>query len=111
MDEFDAAERAGLADILKRVTTRYDNVFEAPFPYTMGFHQRPSDGESHPEMHFHAHYYPPLRCAQQPSVNSWSALRCWACRSGISRPKAPRPGCALCRRPTIWIADYCSLKI
>ena len=60
MDEFGAAERGALADILKRVTTRYDNVFEAPFPYTMGFHQRPADGEAHPEWHFHAHYYPPL---------------------------------------------------
>jgi UDPglucose--hexose-1-phosphate uridylyltransferase len=60
MDEFDAAERGCLADILKRVTTRYDNVFAAPFPYTMGFHQRPTDGAAHPEWHFHAHYYPPL---------------------------------------------------
>ena len=60
MDEFDAAERGRLADILKRITTRYDNVFAAPFPYTMGFHQRPTDGGAHPEWHFHAHYYPPL---------------------------------------------------
>jgi len=60
MDEFDEAERGHLADILKRVTTRYDNVFAAPFPYTMGFHQRPTDGVAHPEWHFHAHYYPPL---------------------------------------------------
>ena len=60
MDEFDATERGRLADILKRVTTRYDNVFAAPFPYTMGFHQRPTDGAAHPEWHFHAHFYPPL---------------------------------------------------
>jgi UDPglucose--hexose-1-phosphate uridylyltransferase len=60
MDEFDDGERRGLADILKRVTTRYDNVFAAPFPYTMGFHQRPTDGAAHPEWHFHAHYFPPL---------------------------------------------------
>jgi UDPglucose--hexose-1-phosphate uridylyltransferase len=60
MDEFDATARRDLADILKRVTTRYDNVFTAPFPYTMGFHQRPTDGAAHPEWHFHAHYYPPL---------------------------------------------------
>jgi UDPglucose--hexose-1-phosphate uridylyltransferase len=60
MDEFDGVEREHLADILKRVTTRYDNVFAAPFPYTMGFHQRPTDGAAHPEWHFHAHYYPPL---------------------------------------------------
>jgi len=26
----------------------------------MGFHQRLTDGRSHPESHFHAHYYPPL---------------------------------------------------
>jgi UDPglucose--hexose-1-phosphate uridylyltransferase len=53
-------EQAGLADILKRVTTRYDNLFEVSFPYSMGFHQRPTDGQPHPEWHLHAHYYPPL---------------------------------------------------
>jgi UDPglucose--hexose-1-phosphate uridylyltransferase len=26
----------------------------------MGFHQRPADGQPHPEWHLHAHYYPPL---------------------------------------------------
>jgi UDPglucose--hexose-1-phosphate uridylyltransferase len=60
MDEFDANERQCLADLLKRITTRYDNLFGVPFPYTMGFHQRPTDGEPHPEWHFHAHFYPPL---------------------------------------------------
>lgn len=49
-----------LADILKRITTRYDNLFETSFPYTMGFHQQPTDGLSHPEWHLHAHYCPPL---------------------------------------------------
>jgi UDPglucose--hexose-1-phosphate uridylyltransferase len=58
--DFSAAERDALADILKQVTTRYDNLFEVSFPYTMGFHQSPTDGEEHPEWHFHAHYYPPL---------------------------------------------------
>jgi UDPglucose--hexose-1-phosphate uridylyltransferase len=55
-----ADERAGLAGILKRLTTRYDNLFEVSFPYSMGFHQRPTDGEAHPEWHLHAHFYPPL---------------------------------------------------
>jgi UDPglucose--hexose-1-phosphate uridylyltransferase len=55
-----AAERAGLADILKRLTTRYDNLFQTAFPYSMGFHQRPTDGENHTEWHFHAHFFPPL---------------------------------------------------
>ena len=60
MDQFSGAQRRGLADILKRLTTRYDNLFETSFPYTMGFHQRPSDGQDHPECHFHGHFYPPL---------------------------------------------------
>jgi UDPglucose--hexose-1-phosphate uridylyltransferase len=54
------AERDDLADILKRLTTRYDNLFETSFPYSMGFHQAPTDGEEHPEWHLHAHFYPPL---------------------------------------------------
>jgi len=53
-------ERAGLADILKQLTTRYDNLFQVSFPYSMGFHQRPTDGAAHPEWHLHAHFYPPL---------------------------------------------------
>jgi len=53
-------ERDALADIIKRLTTRYDNLFCVSFPYSMGFHQSPTDGVSHPEMHLHAHYYPPL---------------------------------------------------
>ena len=56
----DDTARCALADILKRVTTRYDNLFETPFPYTMGFHQRPTDGLEHPEWHLHAHFCPPL---------------------------------------------------
>src|SRR5712692_3106614 len=47
-----------LGEILKRITTRYDLLFSVSFPYTMGFHQRPSDGEAHEEWHLHAHYYP-----------------------------------------------------
>jgi UDPglucose--hexose-1-phosphate uridylyltransferase len=53
-------ENSALAQILKRLTTRYDNLFEVPFPYSMGLHQAPSDGREHPSWHFHAHFYPPL---------------------------------------------------
>jgi UDPglucose--hexose-1-phosphate uridylyltransferase len=59
-DQMEDGEKNGLADIMKRLTTRYDNLFETSFPYTMGFHQRPASGEAHEEWHFHAHYYPPL---------------------------------------------------
>ena len=60
MDELTEAERGALADAMKRLTTKYDNLFQVSFPYSMGFHQRPSDGGEHPEWRFHAHYYPPL---------------------------------------------------
>src|SRR5215831_328455 len=53
-------ERRGLADVLKRLTTRYDNLFETLFPYSMGFHQCPADGNEYKEWHVHAHFYPPL---------------------------------------------------
>lgn len=54
------AEVSGLADILRQVSARYDNLFEISFPYSMGFHQTPTDGKEYPSLHFHAHYYPPL---------------------------------------------------
>jgi UDPglucose--hexose-1-phosphate uridylyltransferase len=60
MDELSAGEQRSLGNILRRLTTRYDNLFETPFPYSMGFHQRPTDGGEYPYVHLHAHYYPPL---------------------------------------------------
>lgn len=55
-----AEERGALADILRRVTARYDNLFETSFPYSMGWHQAPTDGNVHEAWHLHAHFYPPL---------------------------------------------------
>lgn len=60
LGELSAQERDSLADILRRVTIRYDNLFETAFPYSMGFHQSPVNSEPHAECHFHAHYLPPL---------------------------------------------------
>jgi UDPglucose--hexose-1-phosphate uridylyltransferase len=60
LGSIDLAMRDGLADIFKQLTTRYDNLFETSFPYSMGFHQSPTDGQAHPEWHLHAHFYPPL---------------------------------------------------
>jgi UDPglucose--hexose-1-phosphate uridylyltransferase len=56
----DNPKRAALADILQRITIRYDNLFRTSFPYSMGFHSAPTDGEAHPEWHFHGHFFPPL---------------------------------------------------
>jgi UDPglucose--hexose-1-phosphate uridylyltransferase len=60
MNEFETSEARSLSQILQRVTSTYDKVFGVPFPYSMGFHQSPTDDTAHPECHFHAHFYPPL---------------------------------------------------
>ena len=60
LDLLKEGERDLLGDILRRVTIRYDNLFESAFPYSMGFHQQPTDGEPHEAWHLHAHYFPPL---------------------------------------------------
>jgi len=63
VDEFSsltAGERDQLADILRRLNVRYDNLFACSFPYSMGWHGRPLDGRPHPECRLHAVYYPPL---------------------------------------------------
>ena len=60
LNELTSAEISALADIMKRVTTRYENLFEISFPYSMGFHQAPCDEQPHPEWTLHAHFYPPL---------------------------------------------------
>jgi len=60
MNDFTANDPRSLSEILHRVTSTYDKVFGVPFPYSMGFHQAPTDGMDHPEWHFHAHFYPPL---------------------------------------------------
>jgi UDPglucose--hexose-1-phosphate uridylyltransferase len=60
LPEFEEKEVILLAQILKQVTATYDKVFEVPFPYSMGFHQSPTDGKTHHEWHFHAHFFPPL---------------------------------------------------
>lgn len=60
LDALGEEEATALADAMSHLTIRYDNLFETSFPYSMGFHQQPTDGQPHPEWHFHAHYYPPL---------------------------------------------------
>jgi UDPglucose--hexose-1-phosphate uridylyltransferase len=60
MNEISADEVRSLSAMLQQVTSTYDKVFGVPFPYSMGFHQSPTDGAEHPECHFHAHFYPPL---------------------------------------------------
>ena len=60
LSELNAAEKEALADLLRRLTIRYDNLFSTSFPYSAGLHQAPTDGKPHPEWDFHIHFYPPL---------------------------------------------------
>jgi UDPglucose--hexose-1-phosphate uridylyltransferase len=60
LDELSAAEKDSLAQILKTLTTKYDNVFQVSFPYSMGWHGAPSGKGDHGHWQLHAHFYPPL---------------------------------------------------
>jgi UDPglucose--hexose-1-phosphate uridylyltransferase len=60
LPSLDGGERDALAEMLHRVSVRYDNLFRTSFPYSMGFHGRPTDGEEHPWWRLHAVYFPPL---------------------------------------------------
>lgn len=63
LDDFTAEEELHLAEILKDVLVRYDNLFGFPLPYMMVMHQRPTDGEVYDYYHFHIEFYPPNRTA------------------------------------------------
>lgn len=58
--EMNQAEEEAFAQILKKITIRYDNLFQTSFPYSSGIHQRPTNGNEYPEWHFHMSFYPPL---------------------------------------------------
>ena len=61
LTELAPAEQRALADLLKRLLTRYDNLFEVSFPYSFGWHGAPFDGDA-PVDHWqlHGHIFPPL---------------------------------------------------
>jgi len=57
---FDAKQKKALAEALKWLTIRYDNLFETSFPYSAGMHQAPVNSGELVEWHWHMHFYPPL---------------------------------------------------
>ena len=60
LSDLDAEQSESLADILKVLLVKYDNLFETSFPYSMGWHGAPSNGADNNHWQLHAHYYPPL---------------------------------------------------
>ena len=64
LDSFRSSEEQALAEILKWVTLKYDNLYQMSFPYMMLLHQAPTKG-SFPYFHFHIEFYPPHRSKEK----------------------------------------------
>jgi UDPglucose--hexose-1-phosphate uridylyltransferase len=60
LPDLDAPQQRDLALALKKLTSRYDNLFQCSFPYSMGWHGAPFDDNGHDHWQLHAHFYPPL---------------------------------------------------
>lgn len=60
LTELTPEERTSLAEILQSGLVRYDNLFQTSFPYSMGWHGAPADGQPNDWWQLHAHFYPPL---------------------------------------------------
>jgi UDPglucose--hexose-1-phosphate uridylyltransferase len=58
--ELNEKEVTDYANILKILTTKYDNLFQTSFPYSTGIHQAPTNNEQNKEWHMHMSFYPPL---------------------------------------------------
>ena len=65
--DFDDGEKRSLAEIMKTVMVKYNNLFDKSMPYIMLMHQRPSDGSSadYDYYRFHIEFYPPYRTADK----------------------------------------------
>ena len=61
LNDLNSDEKISLAEIMKNLTTKYDNMFETSFPYSMGFHGAPmGTGQDYKHWQLHAMYFPPL---------------------------------------------------
>ncbi|HEY2123198.1 MAG TPA: galactose-1-phosphate uridylyltransferase, partial [Chthoniobacterales bacterium] len=60
LPDLTGSERSSLAEILKRLLTRFDNLFEVSFPYSMGWHGAPFGINEIGHWQLHAHFCPPL---------------------------------------------------
>ena len=60
LSDLDGSRRDSLSAILIELLVRCDNLFRHPFPYSMGWHQAPFDGNTHDHWQLHGHLFPPL---------------------------------------------------
>ena len=54
-------ELRGMAEVLKIILVKFDNLWQMSFPYVMTLHQAPTDGGKYEGFHFHIEIHPPLR--------------------------------------------------
>lgn len=60
ISQLNELETKSYADIIKKVTVMYDNLFKTSFPYSAGIHQKPTDDAAYEGWHFHMSFFPPL---------------------------------------------------
>jgi UDPglucose--hexose-1-phosphate uridylyltransferase len=66
LPSLDGEHRDDLVRLLLDVLARLDRLFDAPMPYMMWFHQRPTDGGPWPDAWVHLHIAPLLRAPGTP---------------------------------------------
>ena len=60
LTDLNAEQQRDLAQILKSLLVKYDNLFEVSFPYSMGWHGAPFVDGATDHWQLHAHFFPPL---------------------------------------------------
>lgn len=58
--EMDDSTCFNFAEAISVITRKYDKLFRTSFPYSVGIHQSPTNGESNNHWHWHMSFYPPL---------------------------------------------------
>lgn len=61
IDKLSEAEVIDLAEVLRIVTAKFDNLWQMSFPYVMPLHNAPTDGNDYSFYHFFIQFLPPLR--------------------------------------------------
>ena len=60
IEDLNESQVASLAEVMRDLLVRYDNLFQTDFPYSMGWHGAPYREGDQSHWQLHAHYYPPL---------------------------------------------------
>ena len=96
LPSLDDGERDGLAAVLVDALRRLDQVFDAPMPYMLWVHQRPTDGGAWPTAHVHVEIVGLYRAPNTPRYVAAGEIG-----SGVwFNPVAPADAARLLREAT-----------